>query len=359
MKYRMFWMAAAVCMALGAGGCGKPSVSVMPAVKKEVPFVYEAEIRPEALHSVPIVPQVSGNITSTLPDVGSQVQAGQLLLQLDASAYESQAAAMEAKIASSQAPAPAPVYEAPVDDSMEASLLRQGIITRAEYNRIQGRRAPSAPQAGAPAAPSVSEGDMAALQALRRAIADCTILSPIDGIVAQVYVSDQKAVSAGQPALVIRQNSPVTANVQIPAVLDDVLRKAKDSRMLTVTISDKDHGGTWYGELKPQPNTSGDDYTVYKVQADNPDDAIEIGNLYNLRIESGQNVPGYVVPSKAFIGRDQLKIVNEKNLVDMRTVVVASDDGESRLVVSGLRDGDRIITAPSDDLELGTEVNVK
>lgn len=352
-------MAAAAALAVTAGGCGKPSVSVMPAVKKEVPFVYEAEIRPEALHSVPIVPQVSGKITSALPDVGSPVQAGQLLLQLDASSYESQAEALEGKIAAASAPQAAPVYEAPVDDSMEASLLRQGIITRAEYNRIQGRRASSAPQGSAPVRAAVSEGDMAALQALRRAIADCTILSPIDGIVSQVYVSDQKAVSAGQPALVIRQNSPVTANVQIPSALDDVLRKAKDSRTLTVTISDKDHGGTWYGELKPQPNTSGDDYTVYKVQADNPDDAIEIGNLYNLRIESGQNVPGYVVPSKAFIGRDQLKIVNANNLVDMRTVVVASDDGENKLVVSGLQEGDRIITVPSDNLELGMEVTVK
>ena len=358
MNTRIVWLGLAAAVLAVTGGCGKPSVSVMPAVKTETPFVYEAQVRPEALHSVPIVPQVSGKIISALPDVGSQVQAGQLLLQMDASAYEAQATELQSRI-STPAPAPAPVYQAPVDDSMEASLLRQGIITQAEYNRIQGRKgAVSYGSAAAqPAAPD--EGDMAALQALHRAIADCTILSPIDGIVSQVYVTDQKAASAGQPALVIRQNSPVTANVQIPAILDDVLQKAKDSRTLTVTLSDQDHTNTWYGELKPQPNTNGDDYTVYKVQADNPDDAIVIGNLYDLRIESGQNVPGYLIPSKAFVGHDQLKIVNENNLIDMRTVTVAGDIGSDRLVISGLRDGDRVVTDPSDALQLGMEVTVK
>lgn len=352
---REVWLTAgAAALLLMTAGCGKPSVSVITAAKTEAPFIYEAEIRPEALHSVPIVPQVSGKIISAVPDVGSTVKAGDLLIQMDASTYEAQAAEIEGRLA---APSPAPVYAAPADDSMEASLLRQGIITRAEYNRIQGRKG-SASYAAPSAGRAASEGDLAALQALHRAIADCTILSPIDGIVSQVYLSGGTA-AAGQPALVIRQNSPVTANVQVPAVLDDLLVRAKESRTLTVTISDKDNINTWYGELKPQPNTSGDDYTVYKVQADNPDDAIVIGNLYKVRIDSGQTAPGYLVPEKAFIGRDQVKIVNENNLIDIRSVMTAGTVGEARLVITGLHDGDRVVTDPAGAPDLGVEVRVK
>lgn len=345
--------------ALLISGCGKPTVAVTVAQKSSVPFVYESEIKPAALHSMPVIPQVSGKILSELPDVGSQVKAGQMLVQIDASQYEAQAAEIRSKIAAASAKTQY-VYQAePVDDSMEASLLRQGIITRAEYDRIRGKKS-----SGTYVAQQVGGGEpdtalLASLQAAQKAISESTIMSPIDGIVSQVYENENKMASAGKPLLVIRQNSPVIADVQIPASLDQMLAEAKDTKTLTVTISDKDHINTWYGELKPQPNQGGDAYTVYKVQADNPDDAIVIGDVYNVRIDSGKDVSGYVIPASAFVRPDQVEVVTADNLIDMRTVTVASDMGENKLVVSGIVDGDRIVTKPDSSLQLGMEVKVK
>ncbi len=347
------WHQAALGALLAAAallsGCGTPSVEVVRAKKEMAPFVYETEARMDAVHTMEIVPRVSGTILSAVPDIGTALQAGQLLIQIDASPYEAQRADLMGRVSSASA-APA----APVDDSMEASLLRQGIITRAEYNRLRARRGGAAVSA---AAPATDEAARIAMQAVQQAINDCTILAPISGIIAQNYVADSKTAAAGKTALVIRQDSPVAATLQIPSDMDPILEKAKADKTLTVTISGA--GGPWYGELKPQPNPEGDAYTVYRVQADNTDRGIEVGRTYPVRIDSGQKVEGYVIPATAFIKDDMVEVVNGDDLIDVRTVTVASTMGKNRLVIDGLSDGDRVVVHPTEALQLGTEVRVR
>lgn len=359
------WMAAlgAACITsvFFLSGCGStPSVHVMKAEVSREPFTIETKVIPEALHVAPVIPSVSGGLISNPPDIGTTVTAGDVLFQIDASQYESQAAALQAQIAAASQTVAAPAYSAPaVDNSMEASLLRQGIITRGEYERIKGRQGASA--APAPAAGNgggaVDQNLISSLQAVQKTIAGCTVRAPISGVVSQVYIGDTHMAMAGKPALVIRQDSPVTASLEIPAKMDNVMEKAKDDKTLTVSLSDGDE--IWYGELKKQPNENGDKLTTYKVQVDNGNDEITIGNEYSLRIESGQNVDSFMIPKSALIGEDTVAVVNDDNLVDMKTVSVASETGGFLLIMSGLSEGDRVITDPPKDLDMGMQVDVK
>ena len=359
------WMAAlgAACITsvFFLSGCGStPSVHVMKAEVSREPFTIETKVIPEALHVAPVIPSVSGGLISNPPDIGTTVTAGDVLFQIDASQYESQAAALQAQIAAASQAVAAPAYSVPtVDNSMEASLLRQGIITRAEYERIKGRQGVSA--APAPAAGNgggaVDQNLISSLQAVQKTIAGCTVRAPISGVVSQVYIGDTHMAMAGKPALVIRQDSPVTASLEIPAKMDNVMEKAKDDKTLTVSLSDGDE--IWYGELKKQPNENGDKLTTYKVQVDNGNDEITIGNEYSLRIESGQNVDSFMIPKSALIGEDTMAVVNDDNLVDMKTVSVASETGGFLLIMSGLSEGDRVITDPPKDLDMGMQVDVK
>ena len=345
------WMAYAAALCLSAAmllsGCGsRPSVHVMKAQQSREPFTLETKAAPEALHTAPVIPQVSGNLISTPPDVGTVVNAGDELFKIDSSQYESQAAA------------PSYSYSAPaVDDSLEASLLKQGIITRAEYERIKGRKGGTVQQAPAAAPAQAPAQLVASLQTLEKTIANCTVRAPISGVISQVYIGDTHLAMAGKPALVIRQDSPVTASVQIPAKLDNVMEKAKDDKTLTVTMSDGSE--IWYGELKKQPNEDGDKFTTYKVQVDNTDDEITIGNEYSIRIESGQNVSCFMIPKSAVIGDSTVAVVNDDNLVDMKSVSIASDTGGYVLIMDGLAEGDRVITDPPKSLDMGMQVDVK
>ena len=358
MKKWISWMAAgALSAVLLLSGCGKPSVHVMKAEASQEPFTLETKAVPEALHVAPVIPSVSGGLLSDLPDIGTTVEAGDVLFRIDSSQYESQAAALEAKIAESASSAPAASYGgAPIDNSMEASLLKQGIITRAEYNRIKGRSAAAEP---APSGGGAQvDGNLAsALAALQKTIAGCTVRAPISGIISQVYIGDTHMAMAGKPALVIRQDSPVTASIEIPSKLDTLMERAKDDKTLTVTRTDGDE--IWYGELKKQPNEDGDKYTTYKVQVDNSDDEITIGNEYKIRIESGKTMSSYMIPKTALIGEDSVAVVNDDGLIDIKTVDIASETGGFLLIMDGLSEGDRVVTDPTKDLEMGMEVDVK
>lgn len=350
-------------MAVGAlsamlllSGCGKPSVHVMKAEASKEPLTLEMKAVPEALHVAPVIPAASGGLLSNLPDIGTTVEAGDVLFQIDSSQYESQAAALQAKIAESVSSAPSVSYGgSPIDNSMEASLLKQGIITRAEYNRIKGRSA--APAAVRQSGGQVDEQAAAALAALQKTIASCTVRAPISGIISQVYIGDTHMAVAGKPALVIRQDSPVTASIEIPSKLDPLMERAKDDQTLTVTMTDGDE--IWYGELKKQPNEDGDKYTTYKVQVDNSDDEITIGNEYNIRIDSGKTTSAFMIPKSALIGDDSVAVVNEDGLIDIKTVDIASETGGFLLIMDGLSEGDSVVTDPTKDLEMGMEVDVK
>ena len=135
------------------------------------------------------------------------------------------------------------------------------------------------------------------------------------------------------------------------------MEKAKDDKTLTVTMSDGSE--IWYGELKKQPNEDGDKFTTYKVQVDNTDDEITIGNEYSIRIESGQNVSCFMIPKSAVIGDSTVAVVNDDNLVDMKSVSIASDTGGYVLIMDGLAEGDRVITDPPKSLDMGMQVDVK
>lgn len=344
------WGLAAV---FALSGCGnEPSVHVLKAEMSREPFVYETKGPAEALHTAPVIPAVSGGIITDIPDVGTAVKAGDVLFRIDSAQYESQASALEQQIAASSARSAGPVSYG-IDNSIEASLLQQGIITRAEYERIKGRQGVPAPSSGGAPDPAL----VSALQTAQRMIASCTVRAPIDGIISQVYAGDTKMAAAGKPVLVIRQDTPVTVTVEIPSRMDETLGQAKDEKTLTVSVSD---GQTvWYGELKPQPNPSGDKYRAYKIQVDNPDNGITIGNEYSVRIDSGKDVDCFLLPKSALIGENQVAVINESNLADIRTVDVAGETGGYIIVLDGIKNGDRIAADPPKGLDTGMQVDVK
>lgn len=392
---KLLMMAGAALMLAGVSGCGKPSVSVTNASLSQVPLTIEDTVTPEAAHSAPVIPMVSGAITgdTQIPDVGTKVTAGQVLFQVDSSKYESQAEALRAQIAAATTPQTTTtvVQQAPVDNSMEASLLQQGIITRAEYDKIQGRKGGgtqtvTVPSSGGGQAP---QGLVASLQSIEKAISDCTIRAPIDGVISNVYITgDNKQAVAGKPALMIRQDSPVVANIQLPSSVDKVIETAKVKKTLTVSISDGTN--VWYGELNHQKsdaktlddngNTaqaaqdnkaaaasastasatpSDGTFSMYKIQVDNPDGKIAIGKSYKVRIETGQDAACYLIPSSAIIKNNQVAVVTDQNLVDLRNVVVAGTVSGQTMVLAGLKDGDRVINNPPAGIEIGMEVKVK
>ena len=330
-------------------GCGTPVVDIAVATKTKAPLVYTATVKPEALHSLPVISQVSGTLLSPLPAVGTKVAAGDLLTEIDSAAYDAQIADIESRLQS----LPAVVAAAPADDSsMEASLLRQGIITQAEYDRLCGRKSVQAGTSGG------NEALETALRAAQAAKEACRVTAPIDGIVAAVYETGD-AVTAGRPILLLRQDTPVTAEIEIPVFLSEAVDRAKDEHTLTVTLSDSAKAQTRYGELKKESEEISGPYCLYRVQVDNPDGAVSIGESYRLHIDTGREADGILIPDSAILGGDTVQIVTADGLIDMRHVSCGTETDGKRIVFSGISEGERVVMKPDATLTVGTKVKVR
>ena len=55
----------------------------------------------------------------------------------------------------------------------------------------------------------------------------------------------------------------------------------------------------------------------------------------------------------------QVAIVTADNLIDFRTVVTAGKVGNNVLILSGLKEGEQVVTNPPEGLEIGTPVDVQ
>ncbi len=335
-------------------GCGKPSVRVRQVEEIKDPFVIEISSEAEALHAEQVIPSVSGPVTSEIPEKGTKVEAGSLLFQIDPSSYEVQAEALENQIASSYSSgAERPSYNVENDNSMEASLLRQGIITRAEYEQIQRKKGNISRTLANRAGPA-AEGIRESLAAVRRSIAACGVRAPIDGTVSAVYLEKNKIAAAGQTAMVICQDTPVIFSFGLPAGWDEFIERTKNEKMLTVTVFDNGH--VWYGELKKQESDGNNKYTVYKVQIDNPEGELVFGKNYTVRLSSSENIPAVVIPKTALRGENTVAVVTDDSLIDIKTIMIGHIDGEYVYVLDGLHAGDRVVLHSSEDIEIGMPV---
>ena len=340
------FLAAAVAL---FSGCGTPTVDIAVATKTKASLVYTATVKPEALHSLPVMSQVSGPMLTLLPAVGTKVAAGDLLTEIDSTAYDAQIADIESRLQS----LPQAASSAPVDDSsMEASLLRQGIITRAEYDRLRGKKSVGEVTAAG------NEALEVALRAAQAAKDACRVTAPIDGIVAEVYETGN-TVTAGRPILLLRQDTPVTAEIEVPVFLSEAVDRAKEERTLTVTISNSDKQQILYGELKKESEEISGPYCLYRIQVDNPDGAVSIGNPYQLRVDTGREADGILIPASAILGGDTVQIVTADGLIDMRRVVCGTETDGKRIVFSGIAEGERVVTKPDASLTVGTKVKVR
>jgi len=83
---------------------------------------------------------------------------------------------------------------------------------------------------------------------------------------------------------------------------------------------------------------------------------LAIGLFVNATIRGRPIDNAFVIPTTALYGRDLVYIVDDKNILERRTVQTASVDSEKVIVVSGLKKGDRIVVSPLRGNDAGNEV---
>ena len=352
-------------MTLAIAGCGTKTVSVAEVTYKDMPLQIHNDANVTALNKATITPTLTGQVVYTVK-VGDQVQQGQTLATVDTSALQQQLASLQGQLeqAQSYTTSVTTTAAASIDSAQleQAQRMREaGMITQKEYERILERARPQTTTVttggGGGANAAAIEAQIAQVSAQ---MAASTIVAPIAGTVTSIYNEDRQMAIADRPFMMIQQTTPMVASLSIPrdAAMKLGTPEAKNGMKVLLKVGDQELPGelTYVDITQPETVPS----VLVKATFNNEKGLIKAGEFYTLVIESNVKAKMLTVPTKAVRENQDGKyvyVLTENNTVDVRVVEVGITEGDDVAIISGLNEGDKVITTDG-TFELGESVKL-
>ena len=337
-----------------------PTVAVVTVQPQPVLLTTELPGRTSAYRIAEIRPQVNGLIQKRIFTEGTDVQAGDLLYQVDPAPFQAALKNAEAALVRSEANLPA--IRSRTDRYKE--LLADKAVSQQEYDDVA-------------AALHQLEADIqygkATVETARINLAYTRITAPISGRIGRSNVTEGAIVTAYQPMALatIQQLDPIY--VDVPQSTTELLRLKRrladgrlnrnDASQETVSLILPD--GTAYplaGVLQSQevsvdPTTGS---VTLRAVFPNPDSVLLPGMFVQTVIKEGVNQAAILVPQQG-VSRDRkgnpmALIVDAESKTALRMLTVDRAIGDQWLVLAGLAPGDRVIVEGLKMLRPGTEV---
>ena len=304
---------------------------------------FSGRLQPVA--SAEIRPEVSGRITKVLFQDGKAVRAGDTLFVIDPGPYEAAVAKAEADLASAKTSA----TFAALEQKRAGSMLKSKAIAQ----RIFDERA----NANRVAAAEVKAAE-AQLKQARIDLDHAYVKAPITGRAGRVEITQGNLVQAGPGAPLLTSivaNDAVYADFEVDEqtymqTIRNTADKRLEERRIPVELllqGDKEHSykGTIYSFDNRLDVASG---TIRaRARFANNDGALLPGMFVSVKLGGGGAQTLLMVPEKA-VGFDQSKkfvyVINAENKAEYREVVLGDKLDANRIVLSGLSEGDRVIT---------------
>ena len=373
MKQHKQWLWPLMLLMMGlvlvVAGCGTSKVAVSSVAYRDMPIQISADANVSALNKATITPTVSGQVSSYMVKTGDQVTQGQIVAVMDMSAQQQQLEQLNQQLmeaATTVSAQTTTTVAASVDGAQlaQAQQMRDaGIITQKEYNVIASRAQASTVTTGGTTS-GASSAQIGAIQAaiaqVQTQINSAQITAPIAGTVAMIYNEDRKMAIADRPFMLIQQASPVVASLSIPqdAALKLAAPEAKSSMKVSLKVGDQIIPGelTYVDTTQPAGTPS----VLVKASFNNEQGFIKPGEFYTLLIESNVNASMLSIP-KSVVHENQdgkyVYVVTKDNTVDVRVIETGETVDEYTAILSGLNEGEQVITT-SGVFELGEKVEV-
>ena len=361
-------MLSVMIMVLAIAGCGTKTVSVTDVTYKDMPLQIHNDANVTALNKATVTPTLTGQVVYAVK-VGDQVQQGQTLATVDTAALQQQLASLQGQLAQAQSQSYATSVTTTTAASVDSAQLAQaqkmreaGMITQKEYDRIVERSQPQTTTVttgggGGGANVAAIEAQIAQVSAQ---MAASTIVAPIAGTVTAIYNEDRQMAIADRPFMMIQQSTPMVASLSIPrdAAMKLGTAEAKNGMKVLLKVGDQEIPGelTYVDITQPENVPS----VLVKATFNNEKGLIKAGEFYTLVIESNVKAKMLTVPTKAVRENQDGKyvyVLTENNTVDVRVVEVGITEGDDVAIISGLNEGDKVITTDG-TFELGESVKL-
>ena len=368
--YSVVAMLGVVMMALAIAGCDTKTVSVADVTYKDMPLQIHNDANVTALNKATVTPTLTGQVAYAVK-VGDQVQQGQVLATVDTSALQQQLASLQGQLAQASAQSYATSVTTTTAASVDSGQLAQaqkmreaGMITQKEYDRIVERSQPQTTTVTTGGGGGGGGANTAAIEAqiaqVSAQMAASTIVAPIAGTVTAIYNEDRQMAIADRPFMMIQQSTPMVASLSIPrdAAMKLGTPDAKKGIKVLLKVGDQELPGelTYVDVTQPENVPS----VLVKATFNNDKGLIKAGEFYTLIIESDIKAKMLTVPSKAVRENQDGKyvyVLTENNTVDVRVVEVGMTEDDNVAIISGLNEGDKVITSDG-TFELGESVKL-
>jgi len=364
MKQKVLFLIAAVSLFLTSCGGGKQGagfndneypVRTIESQGSSSETLYPATIR--GVQDVEIRPKVSGFITKLLVKEGQRVTTGQLLFVIDSETY--QAAVRQAKAAVSSATAQLNTAKLTYDNSQK--LFNSNVIGQYELQTAQNT------YENAKAALAQAQ---ASLASAKETLSYCFVKSPTSGLVGSLpfKVGALVGPTSAQPLTTVSDNN--TMEVFFSMTEKDVLDMArnaggvKESLSTYPTVKLKLADGTIYSQPGKVTKMSGViDSSTGSVSMvahfSNPDHILRSGGSGSIVVPKVTS-NAIIVPQDAVAqvqDRYFVYILGKNNKVKYTEIKISPDnDGQTYVVTSGLKVGDRIVLKGITALTDGAEI---
>ncbi len=340
------------------GGSGADSdpipVTVVAATTQDVPVYKSALGTVQALSTVTVNAQVSGQLKALHFAEGQEIKQGDLIAEIDPRTFQ---AALDQAAAKKKQDAAQLVASQSTLARYEELMKKNFVSAQDLENQRQTVRQQQA----------LVAADDAAVSSAQTQLGYTRIVAPINGVAGIRGVDVGNLVTANGTGIVtLTQIHPINVMFPLPEKDLESVRgaQAKTPDAVEVIALDRtDAHEIAHGVLKVVDNQIDTSTGTFKVKSEfaNADGSLWPGQFVNVRVKVRTDAGAIVVPATAVQrGPDNsyAYVLQPDNTVAMKPVVPGGDAGSDNVVVtSGLAAGDRVVTEGQFRLKPGSKVH--
>jgi len=338
----------------GAGSGAAPvPVTVEPVQARDVPVYLTALGTVQALNTVTVNAQVSGQLKAIRFDEGQEIAQGDVIAEIDPRTFQ---AALDQAVAKQK-------QDAAQLSASKSTLARYEELMKRNFvsgQDLENQRQTVRQQEALVAA------DAAAVSNARTQLGYTRITAPITGIagIRQIDVGNLVQANGSTGIVVLTQVHPINVVFTLPAQDLEAVRTAQAATPLPVTALDRSdsHPIAGDGVLKVIDNQIDVSTGTFKLKSEFPNATMALwpGQFVNVRMLLRTVKNGLVVPTQA-VQRgpdgDYVYLLQADDTVTMQPVqTVGEADDTHMLVGKGLETGQKIVTEGQFRLKPGSKV---
>ncbi|HEY5022818.1 MAG TPA: efflux RND transporter periplasmic adaptor subunit [Gemmatimonadaceae bacterium] len=330
-------------------------VIVATAKRAIVPYVITANGVAEPMQTVAVEAQVNGILNRVTFSEGQQVEANQVLFQLDARQYVAVLDQARGQLARDEAMA----ANARRDATRFAALVKDGYVTGSQADQAE---------ATAQSAAATVAADRATVEKAALDVANCTIRAPIAGKTGSLLVRQGNLVKAlSQPPLVIiNQIQPILVRFAVPqSQFPDIQRYYRNGNALQVRATPSEGSGVPLNGTLAFVDNNVDSTTgtvLLKARFSNPEGTLWPGQYTNIALQLFVDPNALTLPAPAILTGQQgtyVYTIDTAGTAKQRPVVVSRTVDSVAVIASGVKEGEKVVVDGQSRLIPGSKVTIK